>query len=122
MPALRNPTVSYVALGVAAGVIAAIFGVGGGIVVIPALIAGLAFAPKDASGTSLAAIGLTAAFGVAVYAVLGRVDWEAAALVGGPGLVGVLAGTAIQRRLSSRVLVLAFCCLLVAVAVLLLVE
>jgi uncharacterized membrane protein YfcA len=100
----------------------ALFGVGGGIVVVPLLIMLLAFQPKEATGTSLAAIGLTSLFGVVAYAILEEIQWEEAALVGLPAVVGVLAGTWIQQRVSSRLLVLLFAAFLVAIAVQLLVR
>jgi uncharacterized membrane protein YfcA len=122
VPALRSPTAALVALGLVAGVFAALFGVGGGIVVIPVLLLVFAFDARTASATSLAAIGLTAAFGVVVYSAIGRVDWADAALVGVPAIAGGLVGGSLQRRLSSRALTLAFAAFLVAIAVVLLVQ
>ena len=103
------------ALGVVAGVLSALFGVGGGIVIVPALVILARFPPRVAAATSLGAIGITAAAGATVYAALGEVDWRYAALVGLPALAGALIGTALQQRLSSRRLVLLFALLLLAV-------
>jgi uncharacterized membrane protein YfcA len=86
-------------------------------VIVPALVLVAHFPPRAAAATSLGAIGITAAAGAAVYAALGEVDWRYAALVGLPALVGALAGTALQQRLSSRILVALFALLLVAVGV-----
>ena len=82
----------------------------------------LAYDEKVATGTSLLAIVLTAAVGVATQGAYGNVDLGKAALVGVPALLGVVLGTAFQQRLSSRNLVLAFSALLVGVAVDLLVR
>jgi uncharacterized membrane protein YfcA len=109
-------------IGLAAGFFSALFGVGGGIVVVPLLIMLLAFDGKVATGTSLAAIGLTAVFGVASFTALGEVDWAKAALVGVPAMGGAVAGTWLQQRLSSRRLVVLFAGFLVAIAVRLLLE
>jgi uncharacterized protein len=102
---------------VCAGFFSALFGVGGGIVVVPLLIATLAYDARPATATSLAAIIFTAAFGAAIYATRGRVEWREALLVGLPAVGGLLLGLAIKARLSSRTLTLAFAALLVGVAV-----
>jgi uncharacterized membrane protein YfcA len=110
-----------VGIGIAAGFFSALLGVGGGIVIVPLLIAVLALPPKPATATSLAAIGITAAFGVVAYAVLDRVQWAEAAMIGLPAMVGSLAGVSIQQRLSSHALILLFAAFLVVIAVRLLV-
>ena len=106
-----------VAIGLAAGVFSALFGVGGGIVVVALLVLLLGFEARVATGTSLAAIGLTAMFGVASFAALGEVDWDAAATVGLPAVAGSIAGIWVQQRVSSRLLTLLFALFLVVVAV-----
>ena len=113
---------SFVAIGVAAGFFSALFGVGGGVVVVPALIMAARFGGRTATGTSLAAIAVTAFFGVASFAVLGEVHWAYAAMVGIPAMVGTVLGTTLQQRVSSRLLVLLFAAFLVAVAVRLFLE
>ncbi|MCC6224486.1 MAG: sulfite exporter TauE/SafE family protein [Thermoleophilia bacterium] len=116
MLAARQPLPVLVGIGLVAGLFATLFGVGGGIVVVPLLIALVGFDPRVATGTSLAAIALTAAFGVVSYVVLDRVQWAEAAMVGLPAVLGGLAGLWLQRRLSSRFLVLLFAAFLVATA------
>ena len=110
-----------VLIGLAAGVFGALFGVGGGIVIVPLLILLAAYPERSAMATSLAAIGLIAAEGVIFFAVHGEADRYKepgyAALVGIPATVGVLAGTSLQQRLATRTLMLAFAGLLVAIAV-----
>ena len=108
-------------IGVASGFLSALFGVGGGIVVVPLLIL-VGFGARRATGTSLAAIVITAAFGVASFAALDEVSWRNAALVGFPAMGGVVAGTRLQREVSSRLLTLSFALFLVAVAVVLVFE
>ena len=87
-----------VAIGLAAGVFSAFFGVGGGIVVVPLLILVAGLPEREATATSLAAIVITAAAGVVVFSLRGEVDVGYAALVGLPAAVGALAGTAWQQR------------------------
>lgn len=108
-------------IGLAAGFFSALFGVGGGIVLVPLLMLLCGYDQRVASGTSLAAIGLIALSGTILYGLRGEVDYRYAALVGLPAAAGALVATSIQQRLSARTLGLAFSVLLVAVGVLLLV-
>ena len=106
-----------VAIGLTAGFFGALFGVGGGIVMVPLLIALLAFTAKPATATSLAAIGLIAIEGVVIYAIHGDVQPVEAVVLGVPAAAGALAGTAVQQRLANKTISLAFAVLLVGVAV-----
>ena len=111
-----------VAIGLAAGVFSALFGVGGGIVIVPLLVLAAGFAERPAAGTSLAAIGPIALAGTVLYAVRGHVEPGPAALVGLPAAVGAVAGAALQQRIADRLLTLAFAALLAALGVRLLVA
>ena len=117
----HNRSVRLVLIGLAAGFFGALFGVGGGIVIVPLLILLAAYPERPAMATSLAAIGLIAAEGVIFFAIHGDVEVSYAALVGLPAMVGVLAGTSLQQRLATRTLSLGFAALLVAIAVRLLI-
>ncbi len=119
--ALPAPLV-LVGIGVFAGFFSALFGVGGGLVIVPLLILLAGFESHEATGTSLAVIGLTAVFGAATFSALGEVDWAYAALVGVPAMVGTSVAVALQQRISSRGLVLLFAVFLVAMAVVLFVQ
>ena len=105
-----------VAIGVVAGFFSTLFGVGGGIVIVPLLIMVARFQSRAAAGTSLAAIGITALAGTILYAFAGEVRVEYAALVGLPAAAGAILGTALQQRFSGRALQLAFALLLVVIA------
>ncbi len=111
-----------VVIGLIAGFFSSLFGVGGGIVMVPLLILLAGFAERPATATSLAAIGVTALAGATLYALHGKVDPAPAALVGLPAAIGAIAGAALQQRLPLRTLGLAFAALLVAIAIRLLVE
>jgi uncharacterized protein len=113
--------VRLVLIGIVAGFFSALFGVGGGIVVVPLLVMALGYPVRPASGTSLAAIAIIALVGTIAYALRGEVEPGYAAVVGLPAAVGAVAGAALQQRLASRSLVFGFAALLLAVAVTLLV-
>ena len=112
-----RPVVALPAIGLAAGFFSALFGVRGGTVVVPALVLLLGYSTRWATGTSLAAIGLTSLFGMAAYGALVEVSWPDAALVGFPAMLGTVVGTWAQQKVPTRVLTLLFSLLLVAVAV-----
>jgi len=114
-------TLKLVAIGLASGFFAALFGVGGGIVIVPLLVLLLAFDQRRAAATSLAAILVSSVAGAVTYALHGEIKPGAAALVGIPAVVGVLAGTAIQQRVPVRQLSYGFSILLAVVGLRLLV-
>ena len=63
-----------VLIGLVAGLFSSLFGVGGGIVIVPLLLLTAAFQPREATATSLGAIVITAIAGVTLYALRGKVD------------------------------------------------
>lgn len=103
-----------VAIGLAAGVFSALFGVGGGIIAVPLLVLFAGLPPRAATATSLGAIAITALAGVVVFALRGEVDVGYAALVGLPAAGGALLGTWLQQRIDTRTLGYGFSALLVA--------
>jgi uncharacterized membrane protein YfcA len=102
--------------GTAAGAFSGLFGVGGGIVVVPLLILWLGYEDREAAGTSLAAIAIVALLGSIAQGVFGNVRVEEAALVGAPAMAGVVAGAALQQRISTRLVSVIFAGLLVVSA------
>jgi uncharacterized membrane protein YfcA len=109
--------VRLLAIGLLAGLFSALFGVGGGIVVVPLLILFARYSERPAMGTSLAAIALIALVGSITYALHGEVKPGAAAIVGSPGALGALVGASLQQRLANRTLSLAFAALLAGLGV-----
>jgi uncharacterized membrane protein YfcA len=103
-------------IGTAAGVFSGLFGVGGGTVIVPLLVLWLGFGEREATGTSLAAIGVIAAIAAATQGAYGKVDVGRALLIGVPAVGGVLLGTALQQRVPTRAISIVFALLLVAVA------
>ena len=88
--------------GAATGLFSGFFGIGGGFLIVPGLMASTGMPMRNAIGSSLvavAAFGLTAALN---YAASGLVDWLLAAVFIGGGVVGGLAGAALSKRLSAH--------------------
>jgi uncharacterized membrane protein YfcA len=113
--------VPLVLIGLAAGFFSALFGVGGGIIVVPLLLLSGRWRERPAMATSLAAIGIIALAGTVSYAFHGELKPGAAAMVGLPAAAGAIAGTAIQQRVANRTLSLLFALLLAGIGVKLLV-
>lgn len=109
-------TLQLAGIGTAAGIFSGLFGVGGGVIIVPLLILWLGYEQREAAGTSLAAIAVIAAVATAFQGAYGNVDVGHGLLVGVPGVGGVLAGTWLQQRISVRWISLAFSALLVGVA------
>jgi uncharacterized membrane protein YfcA len=114
--------VRLVLIGLAAGFFSALFGVGGGIVIVPLLLLLCAFDARSATATSLAAIGITAVSGVIAYSLHGDVRPGYAALVGIPAAISVAGATALQQRLNTRTIELLFAAFLIGIAVWLFVK
>lgn len=87
--------------GLGSGAFSGFFGIGGGFLIVPGLIASTHMPMVNAVGTSLVAVtafGLTTALN---YAISGLVDWTLAGIFIAGGVAGGLAGTAVARRLSG---------------------
>ena len=72
--------------------------------IVPLLVLWFGYGEHEATGTSLAAIIVIAAFGVAFHGAYGNVDVGKGLLVGVPAVAGVVIGTGLQQRLSGRTL------------------
>lgn len=119
-PAPRRSTrfiITCLGVGLLAGLLSGLFGVGGGTVIVPLLVLILRFDQRLAAGTSLAAIVPTAAVGVISYAVHGSVAWIPAIILALGAVVGAQVGTWLLPRLSQTALRWAFVAFLVAVIV-----
>jgi uncharacterized membrane protein YfcA len=105
------------AIGTAGGLFSGLFGVGGGVIIVPLLVLWLGYGEREAAGTSLGAITIVAAAAAAVQGLYGNVHVSEGLLVGIPAVGGVLFGTWLQQRVPVRALSLVFAGLLVVVAV-----
>ncbi|MDX6707174.1 MAG: uncharacterized protein QOI48_3020 [Solirubrobacteraceae bacterium] len=119
---LARRTITLAAIGTLAGLFSGLFGVGGGVVMVPLLVLWLGFGERQATGTSLAAITIIAAVAVAVHGAYGNLHVREGLLVGVPAVAGVLIGIELQPRISTRTISLVFAALLVIVAADLLFE
>lgn len=118
----RGRMARAVAVGVLAGFLSGLFGVGGGILIVPALVVLMHTDQRLAHGTSLAAVLPIALSSTLGYGLSGKVDWPVAALLAGGAVAGAVAGTHALRVLPQRALALAFAGLLALTAVRLLVD
>jgi uncharacterized membrane protein YfcA len=114
--------VRLILIGLTAGFFSALFGVGGGIVIVPLLMLAGGWEMRSATATSLAAIGITATAGVITYVVHGQVEPAYAALVGVPAALGALGGTTLQQRLPVRTLSFLFAGLLTVIGIRMLLQ
>jgi len=106
-----------IAAGLAAGVLAGLFGVGGGILFVPALTIVLGLEQHHAQGTSLLAILPTVAVGAWRQHRYGNVRWKPALVLGLAGIAGVVGGGFVAESLPGNVLRRLFAALLVLTAI-----
>jgi uncharacterized membrane protein YfcA len=114
--------VRLVLIGLVAGFLSALLGVGGGTVIVPLLLLVAKWDIRSASATSLAAIGITATAGVIGYVPHGEVEPLYALLVGIPAAVGAAGGATLQQRVPVRTLSFLFAAVLVAIAIRMLLQ
>ncbi len=86
-------------LGLAAGAVSGMFGVGGGVVIVPGLVLLAGFGPHRAHATSVGAIVFAAAAGASPFAVSGDIEWVAVPIL----FVGSAAGAYLGAKLIGRV-------------------
>ena len=110
------PWAWVVAAGLLAGLTSGLFGVGGGIVIVPALTLLAGFPHKLATGTSLTAIVPISCAGLVGYGVAGELDLAAAALLTVGSLAGAVVGTRFLRTLSGPALQWTFAALMLVTA------
>lgn len=106
-----------VGLGLAAGFLSGMFGVGGGILIVPGLLLLLKFPQKLASGTSLSAILPLALVGVISYATHGSVSWIAALFLAVGSIIGARIGTRLLAIIPNRPLQIGFAAFVIVVIV-----
>ena len=108
-PAFRGKVVvASAAVGAIAGFLSGLFGVGGGILIVPGLVFLLAMDQRLAHGTSLAAIVPIAVAGVVGFVLGDAVDWPVAAAIVAGAVGGSVIGTSALQRIPQRGLRLAF--------------
>jgi uncharacterized membrane protein YfcA len=106
-----------IGVGLLAGLMSGLFGVGGGTVIVPLLVLLLGFDQRFAAGTSLAAIVPTASVGVITYAIDGHVAWIPALILAAGAVGGAQIGTWLLPKISQTALRWAFVVFLVGVII-----
>lgn len=117
-PKLKKTFLAFVLVGLGAGVFAGLFGKGGGIIIVPALIGIFRYDPKMAAATSLAALQLPVGLpSVIVYAQNGHLQIQNAALIAVGIIIGAFFGSKLGVKLPSAVFKKAYAVFLLFVAV-----
>jgi uncharacterized membrane protein YfcA len=113
-----NRSLQLATIGIVAGAFSGLFGVGGGVVLVPLLLWWLGYDAQAAGATSLAAIFFIACAG-AIWQGISYDNLRVGdgLLIGLPAIAGVFAGTALSRRLPVRLLTYLFAGVLVASAI-----
>ena len=110
------------AIGAGAGLLSGLFGVGGGIIMVPAMVLLAGMAQQRASATSLAAIVPIATVGAIIFGGADSVDLLAAAIVVVGSLIGVQLGSRLMPRVGDRRLRMVFAVFMIAVGITMLVA
>lgn len=113
----RTALLPLALVGMLGGLLSGLFGIGGGLVIVPALVLLLGMPQRLAAGTSVAAILPAAAVGAVSYAIQGHVDWVAALLLAAGVVLGSQVGSALLAKLPVRTLHWFFLAFLVVVIV-----
>ena len=116
---LPEPTllvaVAYVAAGLGMGLLSALFGIGGGVLLVPLLVAAFGYAPQLAAGTSLVVMAPIALLGAIRLTRPGLTRWGEGARYGLGAIVGAIAGATLALAVSGTALRVAFAALMLAV-------
>ena len=100
---------TLLAIGMVSGVTAGLFGIGGGVIIVPALVYLVGFSQHGATGTSLAILLPPVGLGAVLeYYRHGNVDLRAALLVAAGLFVGAWLGAAVSNQMSGPYLRLSF--------------
>lgn len=112
----RASTSRTVGAGAAVGALIGVFGVGGGFLAVPALVAAAGFTMADAVGTSLVVIALNASAALATRATTSHVEWSVVVPFAAAAAVAAVAGQLLSTRVSAPALQRTFAALLASLA------
>lgn len=104
------------AIGLCAGVLSGLFGVGGGIIMVPAMVLLAGMAQQGAAATSLASIVPIAAVGALIFGRADSVDVPAALVLIGGSLIGVQIGSRAMARIGDERLRIGFAVFMIVIA------
>ena len=103
---MRTKVLISLLIGAAAGMLAGLTGVGGGVFLVPLMVGLLAMVQHQAHGTSFLVILPIALVGAITYGIyghiLGNVDWEVILGLALGGIVGVVLGARLMMRVPAR--------------------
>lgn len=105
------------AVGLATGLLSSVLGVGGGLILVPALVIGFSFSQHAAEGTSLAVIVPTALLGAVRHTRRGYTHWRTGLTVGLGGVAGGIGGAMLALALDGLLLQRLFAAFLIVMAV-----
>ena len=94
--------VRLIGAGLVVGLLSGFFGIGGGFLIVPAIMLGSGMATLNAIGSSLVSVGAFGLTTAATYALAGLVDWRVASIFVLGGIVGGLLGVRLSARLSQQ--------------------
>ena len=103
--------------GVGAGLLSGMFGLGGGIIIVPGLMFALGMDQRKAHGTSLAGVFLISLSSFFTYWTHDHIDWPVVLWLSIGSVAGSLVGAELLKRLSKRTLTIAFVCFFVCILV-----
>ena len=115
---------TYPLLGIVVSLIAGMFGVGGGLVLVPALY--MLFSAQHfphehimhvALGTTMVSMVVTVSFSMNVHRKLGNIDWSIAKVMAAGLAVGSIVGSMVASKLPTRPLTLIFACIVIAASI-----
>jgi uncharacterized protein len=118
----ESKTFVMILIGLGAGFASGLLGVGGGIIMVPALVALVGLGQHGAHATSLAAIVPIAAVGAVTFALSGEIDITAALLLAAGSLAGAQLGAHLMLRTSEALLRALFGGLMVVSAIVMLIR
>jgi len=107
----------YFVLGLAAGTLSGLFGVGGGVIIVPLLVLVCRLAQRRAQATSLTAIVIIAAAGAVPYVLRTGVNWPAVAVIAAGGMAGSFIGSTLVQRIHEDWLKVLFAVIALVAAV-----
>lgn len=113
---MNGQALLFILIGLGVGVAAAFTGLGGGIVMVPLLLA-LGFDAQKAVGTSFLAILIISVSALAAHGKMANVDWKMGLLLGVGGIVGAQIGARLVEHVSTAGFRKVFAVVLVGVGV-----
>lgn len=102
--------------GIVVGLSLGLTGGGGSIFAVPLLIFGLQVAPHQATTISLAAVAVTSIYGSLIAGLSNMIEWRAAAILGGAGILTAPLGVKLAHHVPGQFLVTGFAVLMLIVA------